>query len=403
MRHSRQAGAEFFMRWDSDDGRHTDHRYFTAVDFARDRFPANLGTRFQAVRPGITLECVVTAQELIPGGSTDPYIELPRQALDRTFAILGVPGPFRGRFYPRSWLADFASIEGISRGDMRPFRIVDLDDETILGDFNHPLAGRTLTVGGNIQQRLDAAERHNEDGKNIVAAIARHGPGMQCRPAEGTVDFVHADAFARGNASADSEFYREPRLVQHVDANARGIINQHYRRSIAPGARVLDLMSSWVSHLDGIADSVTVSGLGLNATELDKNQRLTDRVVQDLNRNTRLPYEDGSFSVVVCTVPVEYRVAPFEVFAEVARVLAPGGQCIVTFSDRWFPPKVIRLWTELHPFEHMGLVMECLRRSGEFVGLSTESWRGWPRPVNDKYYPQRHTADPVFAVSARRR
>jgi SAM-dependent methyltransferase len=162
-------------------------------------------------------------------------------------------------------------------------------------------------------------------------------------------------------------------------------------------------MSSWVSHLDGIADSATVSGLGMNAAELVENPHLADYVIQDLNVEPRLPYDDGSFDVVVCSLSVEYLVSPFDVFDEVARVLKPGGRCIVTFSDRWFPPKVIRLWTELHPFERMGLVLEYLRRTGHFSGMVTESWRGWPRPEDDKYYPQRRTADPVFAVSEQRR
>jgi ubiquinone/menaquinone biosynthesis C-methylase UbiE len=107
--------------------------------------------------------------------------------------------------------------------------------------------------------------------------------------------------------------------------------------------------------------------------------------------------------VVVCSVSVEYLVSPFDVFAEMARVLKPGGHCIVAFSDRWFPPKVIRLWTELHPFERMGLVRECFRQPGQFAHMTTESWRGWPRPEDDKYYPQRQAADPVFVLSGQRR
>jgi SAM-dependent methyltransferase len=226
---------------------------------------------------------------------------------------------------------------------------------------------------------------------------------MQCPPAKGAVDFIHSQAFAREDTSADTAFYRRPRRVQHIDARACGIINRLYRLSIPPDATLLDLMSSWVSHLDGIADSVTVSGLGMNAAKLAENPRLADYGVQDLNVEPWLPFDDGSFVVVVCSLSVEYLISPFDVFAEVARVLKPGGQCLVTFSDRWFPPKVIRLWTELHPFGRMGLVLEYFHRTGHFAVMITESWRGWPRPEDDKYCPQRRTADPVFAELGQRR
>jgi hypothetical protein len=397
------ASAEFFIRWQSTDARHIDHVYFPVVDFRRDCFPADLGERFQSAGPGIILEIITAAGELIPGVSAGARHDLLRRDVDRAFAVRHLPGPFLGRFYPRGWLADCTAIDGILKGDMLPFRVSGLSDEHIEVDLNHPLATYALTVGGSIQELPKRREQHGGSCNDIVTDIARHGPGMQCLPAEGSVNFVHPDAFARVDASTDSDFYRTPRLVQHIDARARAIINRLYLRSIPPGARILDLMSSWVSHLDGIADSATVSGLGMNAAELAENPRLADYVVQDLNREPRLPYADRSFDVVVCSVSVEYLVAPFDVFAEVARVLKPGGHCIVTFSDRWFPPKVIRLWTELHPFERMGLVLEYFRQTGKFTAMATESWRGWPRPEDDKYYPQRQTADPVFAVSGQRR
>jgi len=398
-----RANAEFYLRWMSSDARHTDRCYFSAVDFGRDVLPADLGVRLPAAGPGITLEYAGAPDELIPGASPGARIELPRDDLDRLFATRRLPGPFQGRFYPAGWLAGNTAVDGISGTDMRPFRVAELNRERVLIDLNHPLAGYALTFGGNIHAFLPDGEREVGQCNDIVASIARPGAGMQCRPAEGTVDFIHPAAFGREDTSADNAFYRAPRFVQHLDATAREIINDLYRRAIAPRARVLDLMSSWVSHLDGVEDRVTVSGLGMNAAELSENPRLSDRQVQDLNHEPRLPYADDSFDMVVCTVSVEYLVAPFDVFAEVARVLRPGGRCIVTFSDRWFPPKVIRLWSELHPFERMGLVLEYFRDSGQYVELATESWHGRPRPVDDKYYPQRRKADPVFAVSARRR
>jgi SAM-dependent methyltransferase len=162
--------------------------------------------------------------------------------------------------------------------------------------------------------------------------------------------------------------------------------------------RVLDLMSSWQSHLSDDAAPLQLSGLGLNATELEKNPMLSDCVVHDLNQSPRLPYADASYDLVVCSVSVEYLVRPFEVFTEVARVLRPGGVFATVFSNRWFPTKAVRIWTELHEFERMGLVLEYFRKDRLFNNLHSYSVRGLARPTDDKYFGQTPYSDPVYAV-----
>jgi len=136
----------------------------------------------------------------------------------------------------------------------------------------------------------------------------------------------------------------------------------------------------------------------MNAAEMAANPQLTDFKVHDLNQNPQLPFADKSFDLSLCTVSVEYLIHPDAVFAEVARVLRPGGVFALTFSNRWFPPKAIRVWPGLHEFERMGLVLEYFLRSGKFADLHTFSSRGWPRPESDKYYPQFLKSDPVYAV-----
>lgn len=162
--------------------------------------------------------------------------------------------------------------------------------------------------------------------------------------------------------------------------------------------RVLDLMSSWTSHLPENLEDLEVTGLGMNAAELERNPRLARWVTHDLNRDPGLPFEDGRFDATVCTVSVEYLTRPLEVFRELARVLRPGAPLVTTFSDRWFPPKVVRLWTELHPFERVGLVLEYFRQTGAFEAMQTETTRGWPRPDDDKYARMLAQADPLYAV-----
>jgi SAM-dependent methyltransferase len=121
-------------------------------------------------------------------------------------------------------------------------------------------------------------------------------------------------------------------------------------------------------------------------------------VIQDLNQNTRLPFDPRSFDAVVCSVSVEYLIHPLEVFREVARVLKPGGRFIVSFSNRWFAPKTIAIWPNLHEFERMGLVSEYFLSSGRFSDIHTWSMRGLPRPKDDKYIDQTPFSDPLYAV-----
>jgi SAM-dependent methyltransferase len=166
--------------------------------------------------------------------------------------------------------------------------------------------------------------------------------------------------------------------------------------------RVLDLMSSWTSHLPELPFA-EVTGLGMNREELEVNKRLDRFVVQDLNQVTALPYESGSLDAVICTASIEYLVRPFEVFSDISRILKPGGLVVMTFSNRWFPPKAIRIWKELHEFERMGLVSEYLIQTGSFENLHTFSMRGLPRPETDKYFENQRISDPVYAVWGRKR
>ena len=104
--------------------------------------------------------------------------------------------------------------------------------------------------------------------------------------------------------------------------------------------------------------------------------------------------------MLACTASVEYLVQPITVFKELWRVLRPGGQLVITFSDRWFPTKAIYIWTEIHPYERLGLVLSYLRKVGKFKQLATETIRHFRRPTDDKYANERLYSDPVFAVWA---
>src|SRR5262249_11707406 len=154
------------------------------------------------------------------------------------------------------------------------------------------------------------------------------------------------------------------RVVTHIDDATIAALTALYRERIPAGARVLDLMSSWASHLPADVEYASVAGLGMNAEELARNPRLDERVVRDLNATPSLPWDDRVFDAVVNAVSIQYLVRPVEVFAEVRRVLRPGGLHVVATSHRMFPTKAIAAWHMLEPGERLALICRYLDLAG---------------------------------------
>ena len=158
----------------------------------------------------------------------------------------------------------------------------------------------------------------------------------------------------RLDESPDTVFYSQPRLVQHIDDYAIAALQRHYRDVLPKGGAVLDLMSSWTSHLAPGAGSNKadgwfryVSAVGMNSDELERNAALHDFHVQDLNVKPNLAmFSDETFDAVLCSVSVDYLSEPVELFAEMHRVLKPGGLAVFTWSNRMFPTKAISAWRQ---------------------------------------------------------
>jgi SAM-dependent methyltransferase len=193
------------------------------------------------------------------------------------------------------------------------------------------------------------------------------------------------DPFARLDHSDDARFYSVARKVVHIEPGAIEALRGVYARHFPPHATVLDLMSSWRSHLPGGLGRAV--GLGMNAEEMADNPQLDEWVVHDLNREPRLPFPDASFDAVTCAVSVQYLVRPVEVFGDVRRVIVPGGPVIVSFSNRCFPTKAVMAWLTGGEAEHRQLVRAYLEQAG-FGEVVDEQI-----PTPD---------DPLFVVRARR-
>jgi hypothetical protein len=183
--------------------------------------------------------------------------------------------------------------------------------------------------------------------------------------------------FSRQDNAPDEVFYAAPRFATHIDDETIDAITQFYRESFSAEHELLDLMSSWISHLPPEMSFRKIAGLGMNQEELDANPRLDERRVQNLNKTPALPYADESFDAVMIAVSIQYLIRPLEVFEEIARILKPEGKCIVIMSHRLFPTKAIYAFHALGPADRFQLVRQYLAHGGlidvEFIDRSPES------------------------------
>jgi SAM-dependent methyltransferase len=194
-------------------------------------------------------------------------------------------------------------------------------------------------------------------------------------------------AFRRYDETPDEEFSRTPRLVTHIDDSAIAAVTQLYRELFPPSGEILDLMSSWVSHLPEEVRYQRVVGLGINEEELKRNPRLDEYVVQNLNRTPELPFGSAEFDGVGICVSLDYLTRPIEVLREAGRVLRVGAPLVVTFSNRCFPDKAVAIWRQLDDKGHLRLVEQYLKEAGNFMNV-----RGLDRS------PRRKFSDPLYAV-----
>jgi SAM-dependent methyltransferase len=189
-------------------------------------------------------------------------------------------------------------------------------------------------------------------------------------------------AFDRIDGEPDELFYQPPRLVFHIDEGAVAALTGFYRMALPKDGVLLDLMSSWVSHLPPDIDYAEVIGHGMNAEELAANPRLSRWFVQNLNRETHLPLADASIDAVTICVSIQYLQQPVEVLREVVRVLRPGGSVVISFSNRCFWTKAVAIWRSLDDAGHARLVTLYLRRAG-FAEIDTRQLAEWVEDIRD--------------------
>jgi len=182
--------------------------------------------------------------------------------------------------------------------------------------------------------------------------------------------------------SDDARFYDQPRFVTHIDDDAIAALTEYYSTEFhqllasdddgddpKAAIRVLDLCSSWISHLPKDVEYEKVVGVGMNKEELEANKQLTDFIVQDLNEDPTLSQlEDASFDVICNVVSVDYLTKPKIVFQEMHRLLRPGGIALISFSNRCFATKAVAIWLQEDDIGRLSIV-------GSYFHYSDRPWR----------------------------
>lgn len=214
--------------------------------------------------------------------------------------------------------------------------------------------------------------------------------GESSLPPERPSEHYPPELFRRQDESDDRLFYAEPRLVVHIDYAAIGAISAYLSETLPHDGVVLDLMSSWRSHMPPDVPIGRLIGLGLNAVELQENPQLDEHIVHDLNADPSLPLKDCSIDAAVVTVSIQYMVKPVEVFREVNRILKTGAAFHVIYSNRMFPTKAVAVWQTLDDRRRAQLIASYFQNSG-----------GWEDIRAFNITPQLpHYTDPAYVVAA---
>jgi SAM-dependent methyltransferase len=398
---SSKVEAIFTFKWKSEFGLHEEN-YFCKINVWRDLdlLPEKLKEQLMGRENGETFSVFFKGGELFPY-SYENIIEVESKQFNppKPFKLLK---PRLGRFYP---LGFFQGLAGVFSANCSPARIIEIDNEKskLTIDTNIPIAKYDVDLTIFIKKIVKKIYDIGGECKNWCLLPLENGPGMQVRFDGIATDFEfdNPERFKREDETEDSIFYKEPRITTHIDSQCNENLIELYNRILPMEGKVLDLMSSFQSHFPDNREFYVI-GLGLNDDEMKQNRSLNEWVIHDINKNPELPFNDKEFDVVVCDLSIDYITNPFDVVKEIRRVLKPDGVLTFSFSNRYFPQKVIKLWIDLHDFERMGYVLEILLRNGGFKQFQTFSYRGYKRPYDDKYFGCTFLSDPLYVVYAKK-
>ena len=208
---------------------------------------------------------------------------------------------------------------------------------------------------------------------------------------------LSTDDRGKSDISDDEIFYQQPRFVHHLSDSFRNRLTSLYSEYLLNHHIILDLMSSWVSHLPSNISYKKVIGHGMNEAELSSNEILDSFFVQNLNKKQNMPIEDSSVDVGLIVAGWQYLQYPEKVSLELSRVIKSDSFLIISFTNRAFWTKAPNIWT-----------YSSEEKSIEYV-TSVLTSNGWKieKILNEKTQDKKlfgfysSESDPFFSVIAR--
>jgi len=202
---------------------------------------------------------------------------------------------------------------------------------------------------------------------------------------------------AKVDIADDEIFYQRPKYVHHLSDSFRNRLTNLYSEYLLSHHVILDLMSSWVSHLPSDIRYKKVIGHGLNEAELSSNNRLDRFWIQNLNKTQNMPIEDSSVDVGLVVAGWQYLQYPEKVSLELSRIIKSESLLIISFTNRAFWTKAPNIWTYSSEEKRVEYVNSVLAANG---------WR-IEKIFNEKTKDKKlfgfysADSDPFFSVIAR--
>ena len=194
--------------------------------------------------------------------------------------------------------------------------------------------------------------------------------------------------------SDDYIFYKEPKYVHHLSSSFRDRLTKLYSEYLCTHHVILDLMSSWVSHLPTNIRYQKVIGHGMNECELTANNRLDSFWIQNLNKTHIMPIDDSSIDIGLIVAGWQYLQYPEKVSIELSRILKKDSLLLISFTNRAFWTKSPNIWKNSSEDKRIDYVKGV---------LSTNGWSVL-KIVNEKTYSNNlfgfynSEGDPFFSV-----